>query len=72
MPGCHWNLCLDLLLRIDVSLDVSAINKDCLGRKIACICYFVQYPVKYLIYRFSSEAMPEIIAYRRKMRRFLL
>ena len=36
------------------------------------LCCFAQYPCKDLVYCFLCKAMPEVIAYRGKMRRFLL
>ena len=39
---------------------------------LACICCFAQYPCKDLVYCFLCKAMPEVIAHRGKVRRFLL
>lgn len=50
--GRRRDLLLYLLLRIGVRLDVGAVYKDSSRRKISCICYFAQYPRKYLVYRF--------------------
>ena len=70
--GCCRDLLLHLLLRVGVGFDVGAVYKAGSRRKISRICYFAQDPCKYLVYRFRSKAVPEVIAYRREMRRFFL
>ena len=70
--GSRRDLLLHLLLRVSVGLDVCSVDEDSLGRQIACICCFAQYPCKDLVYCFLCKAMPEVIAHRGKMRRFLL
>ena len=72
VPGSCWDLFLHLLLRVGVGLDVSTVNEDGLGRQIACLGYLIQNPRKYPIHGLFGEAMPEVIAHRGKMRRFLL
>ena len=42
------------------------------GRPQMSLCCFAQYPCKDLVYCFLCKAMPEVIAHRGKMRRFLL
>ena len=72
VPGSYWDLLLHLLLRVGVGLDVSTVNEDGLGRQIACLGYLIQNPRKYPIHGLFGEPMPEVIAHRGKMRRFLL
>ena len=72
VPGSCWDLLLHLLLRVGVGLDVSTVNEDSLGRQIACLGYLIQNPCKYPIHGLFGEPMPEVIAHRGKMRRFLL
>ncbi|MCF2595558.1 DUF1538 family protein [Pseudoflavonifractor phocaeensis] len=72
VPGSCWDLFLHLLLRVGVGLDVSTVNEDGLGRQIACLGYLIQNPRKYPIHGLFGEPMPEVIAHRGKMRRFLL
>ena len=42
------------------------------GRPQMSLCCFAQYPCKDLVYCFLCKAMPEVIAHRGKVRRFLL
>ena len=70
--GCRWDLDLHLLFAIGVGFDVCAVYKYCLGRKLACLRHFLQYPMEYLLYRLLSKTVPEIIAHRGKMGCFLL
>ena len=72
VPSSCWDLFLHLLLRVGVGLDVSTVNEDGLGRQIACLGYLIQNPRKYPIHGLFGEPMPEVIAHRGKMRRFLL
>ena len=70
--GSCRDLLLHLLLRVGVGLDVSTVDEDSLGRQIACLGYLIQNPRKYPIHGLFGEPMPEVIAHRGKMRRFLL
>ena len=70
--GCCRYRSLYSLFRVGVGLDVSTVNEDGLGRQIACLGYLIQNPRKYPIHGLFGEPMPEVIAHRGKMRRFLL
>ena len=72
VPGCRRNLYLHLFLVIGVGLDVRAIYEYRLGGKVSRLRHFLQDPTKDLVYRFLGKPVPEVIAHRGKMGRFIL
>ena len=72
VPGYHRDLDLDLLLGVRAGFDVCAVNKYRLRRKVARFRRFLQNPVEYLVYGLLGKTVPEVIAHRGIVGRFLL
>ncbi len=53
---------LDLFLSVGVGFDVRSVYEYSFCIQISCFRYLIQYPVEYLVYRFSVESFPEIVA----------
>ncbi len=70
--GCLQNLFLHLFLGVGVGLDVCAVYKYRLGRKVSRLCHFLKNPTEYRDYRLLGKAVPEIIAHCGKIGYFLL
>lgn len=58
-------------IHVCVSLDVCPVNEYCLGWKIPCVVYLVEYPVENLLHHIFRKPVAEVIAECWEMRSFL-
>ena len=68
---CRRDFLFYLFLYVRVCFDVCPVHIYHFWRKVSRFGYFLQYPCKHLVHRFLCEPVPEVVAYRGEVRRFL-